>query len=114
MKKGINAWAKELKHNEGFARKYEGAKTVQDIINVAKTQGYDINKRDLQELDLDAVSGGALEGGGGLSASLDIATIVANATNTTLAVGAGSTASSSGSQTQTQNVDQSRGGSKSV
>ena len=35
-KKGILAWAKELKHNEKFAKKFEGVETVQDILNVAK------------------------------------------------------------------------------
>lgn len=69
MKKGINAWAKELKHNEGFAKKYEGVKTVEDILNVAKTQGYDISKKDLEELDLDAVAGGV---GQKIRASLDL------------------------------------------
>ena len=100
MKKGINAWAKELKHNEGFAKKYEGVKTVEDIINVAKTQGYDINKKDLKELDLDAVAGGNL--GSGVTASMDITTAIGSMTSTAMSLGDNSSASASGAQTMTQ------------
>ena len=101
MKKGINAWAKELKHNEGFAKKYEGVKTVEDIINVAKTQGYDINKKDLKELDLDAVAGG-IGGGTNVTASMDLTTVLGTMTSTAISTGAYSSASASGYQTMTQ------------
>ena len=59
-KKGILAWAKELKHNEKFAKKFEGVKTVKDILNVAKQSGYEFSEQELVDLDLDAVAGGAL------------------------------------------------------
>ncbi len=59
-KKGILAWAKELKHNEKFAKKFEGVKTVQDILSVAKQSGYEFSEQELVDLDLDAVAGGAL------------------------------------------------------
>lgn len=59
-KKGILAWAKELKHNEKFAKKFEGVKTVKDILSVAKQSGYEFSEQELVDLDLDAVAGGAL------------------------------------------------------
>lgn len=60
--KGILAWAKELKHNEKFAKKFEGVKTVKDILSVAKQNGYEFSEQELVDLDLDAVAGGALFG----------------------------------------------------
>ena len=59
-KKGILAWAKELKHNEKFAKKFEGVETVQDILNVAKKSGYEFSEQELVDFDLDSVAGGAL------------------------------------------------------
>lgn len=56
--KGINAWAKELKHNEKFARKFEGVQTVQDILNLAKKNGYYFTAEELKNCDLNAVTGG--------------------------------------------------------
>ena len=93
MKKGINAWAKELKHNEGFAKKYEGVKTVEDIINVAKNQGYDINRKDLKELDLDAVAGGLLDKP---MVNVDFQMATAQGSQTAIASGAGAQAGVSG------------------
>lgn len=58
--KGILAWAKELKHNEKFAKKFEGVKTVKDILNVAKKSGYEFSEQELVDFDLDSVAGGAL------------------------------------------------------
>lgn len=101
MSKGINAWAKELKHNEDFAKKYLGVKTVQDIINVAKRQGYDINAKELKELDLDAVAGGF----GGPKAELDIKTAVAAMAQTAIASGSGATAAATGNQIIEQQHD---------
>ncbi len=59
-KNGIITWAKELKHNEKFAKKFEGVNTVQDILNVAKQNGYEFSEKELLDLDLDSVSGGLL------------------------------------------------------
>ena len=58
-KKDIKEWAKELKHNEKFAKKYEGLKTVEGILATARKDGYDIKKEELMEFDLDSVAGGA-------------------------------------------------------
>ncbi len=58
--KGILAWAKELKHNEKFAKKFEGVKTVKDILSVAKQSGYEFSEQELVDFDLDSVAGGAL------------------------------------------------------
>ena len=57
-KKDIKDWAKELKHNEDFAKKYEGLKTVEGILATARKDGYDISREKLMELDLDSVAGG--------------------------------------------------------
>ena len=56
--KNIKEWAKELKHNEKFAKKYEGLTTVEGILATAKKDGYNIKKEELMELDLDSVAGG--------------------------------------------------------
>ena len=40
--KGINEWAKEVKHNKEFAKKFEGVKNVEDILNIAKENGYSV------------------------------------------------------------------------
>ena len=66
--KGINAWAKELKHNEKFARKFEGVQTVQDILNLAKKNGYYFTAEELKNCDLKSVSGG--ESGTGLAGTI--------------------------------------------
>lgn len=66
--KGILAWAKELKHNEKFAEKFEDVETVQDILSVAEKEGYKFSEQELIDLDLDAVAGGAL--GADLKANL--------------------------------------------
>ena len=68
-KNGIIAWAKELKHNEKFAKKFEGVKTVKDILSVAKQRGYEFSEQELVDLDLDSVAGGAL--GADLKANLN-------------------------------------------
>lgn len=64
IKKNIKEWAKELKHNEKFAKKYEGLTTVEGILATAKKDGYDINEKELMEFDLDSVAGGFLEAQG--------------------------------------------------
>ncbi len=34
--KGINEWAKEVKHNKEFAKKFEGVKNVEDILKISQ------------------------------------------------------------------------------
>ena len=46
-------WIKELQENEKFAQKYKGVKDVQKIVELAKKDGYEISKSDIEE-----VSGG--------------------------------------------------------
>ncbi len=63
--KGINEWAKEVKHNKEFAKKFEGVKNVEDILNIAKENGYSFTAKELENCDLNKVAGGAeLDGGG--------------------------------------------------
>lgn len=56
--KNINDWAKELKHNEEVAKKYQGVKDVEDILRVAHNDGYNFSKQELLDFDLGAVAGG--------------------------------------------------------
>ncbi len=56
--KNINDWAKELKHNEKVAKKYQGVKNVEDILRVAHEDGYNFSKKELLSFDLGAVAGG--------------------------------------------------------
>ena len=56
--KNINEWATELKHNEKVAKKYQGVKDVEDILNIAHKDGYTFSKKELLEFDLGAVAGG--------------------------------------------------------
>ena len=56
--KDINAWAKDLKHNEKTANKYKGVKTVEDILRVAREDGYNFTEKELLDFNLDMVAGG--------------------------------------------------------
>lgn len=56
--KDIDTWAKDLKHNENIANKYKGVKTVEDILKVAKKDGYKFTKKDLLDFNLDMIAGG--------------------------------------------------------
>lgn len=67
-KKDIKAWAKKLKHDEEFSKKYEGLTTVEGILATARKDGYNIKKEELMEFDLDSVAGGA----GGLIKGIDV------------------------------------------
>ena len=57
-KKDLNDWAKELKHDEQVAKKYQGVKNVEDILKVAHNDGYNFSKSELLDFDLGAVAGG--------------------------------------------------------
>lgn len=64
--KGINEWAKEVKHNKEFAEKFKGVKNVEDILSIAHENGYSFTAKELENCDLNKVAGGAaeLDGGG--------------------------------------------------
>ena len=68
-KKGINEWAKEVKHNKEFAKKFEGVKNVEDILNIAKENGFSFTAKELKNCDLKSVAGGS-EPGSGLGDSI--------------------------------------------
>ncbi len=53
--KDIVNWIKEIQENEEFAQKYKGLKDVKKVIRLAKKDGYEISKLDLEE-----ASGGKL------------------------------------------------------
>ncbi len=53
--KDIVNWIKEIQKNEEFAQKYKGLKDVKKVIKLAKKDGYEISKLDLEE-----ASGGKL------------------------------------------------------
>ena len=54
----INAWANDLKQNEKTANKYKGVKTLEDILEVARKDGYNFTEKELLDFDLDTVAGG--------------------------------------------------------
>lgn len=60
--KDINAWAKDLKHNEKTANKYKSVKTVEDILRVAREDGYNFSEKELLDFNLDMVAGGGIGG----------------------------------------------------
>lgn len=72
--KGINEWAKEVKHNKEFAKKFEGVKNVEDILNIAKENGYSFTAKELENCDLKDVAGGSELGGGGVGHHIDVDT----------------------------------------
>ncbi|MDQ5984089.1 MAG: hypothetical protein RUMPE_01121 [Eubacteriales bacterium SKADARSKE-1] len=58
--KGIADWTDEIKKNKKFAKKFEGTRTVSEILSLAKESGYEFSEKELRDLDLDLVSGGDL------------------------------------------------------
>ena len=93
--KDINAWAKDLKHNEKTANKYKGVKTVEDILRVAREDGYNFSEKELLDFNLDLVAGGV----GDINTDID-STVDTGSTETT-------TTGQQGSQTMDNNLDQS-------
>lgn len=108
-KKGINEWAKEVKHNKEFAKKFEGVKNVEDILNIAKENGFSFTAKELKNCDLKSVAGGSepgsglgdsirssIAGGGGLgyntNVKADVHIDVIHGSNAATATGQGSTA----------------------
>lgn len=96
-KKDIKAWAKKLKHDEEFSKKYEGLTTVEGILATARKDGYNINKEELMEFDLDSVAGGAKKAGGDVNAKtkIQVETILKKAAVNSSATG-GSSVDNSG------------------
>ena len=94
--KDINAWAKDLKHNEKTANKYKGVKTVEDILRVAREDGYNFSEKELLDFNLDLVAGGGV---GDINTDID-STVDTGSTETT-------TTGQQGSQTMNNNLDQS-------
>jgi hypothetical protein len=94
--KDINAWAKDLKHNEKTANKYKGVKTVEDILRVAREDGYNFSEKELLDFNLDLVAGGGV---GDINTKLDTK-VDTGSTETT-------TTGQQGAQTMNNNLDQS-------
>ena len=94
--KDINAWAKDLKHNEKTANKYKGVKTVEDILRVAREDGYNFSEKELLDFNLDLVAGGGV---GDINTKID-STVDTGSTET-------NTTGQQGSQTMNNNLDQS-------
>lgn len=97
-KKDIREWAKKLKHDKKFAEKYEGLKTVEGILATAKKDGYDIDKEELVEFDLDSVAGGLKIAG--IETNVDVRK--AELQSQKLSVTAGQNASITGNISQSQ------------
>ena len=80
--KGVVDWINEIKQSESFAKKFQGRKTVSEIIALAKKNGYEFSERELKDLDLNSISGGNL---------IDVKTFIQQATVSTVVTGDGST-----------------------
>jgi len=76
--KDINDWAKDLKHNEKTANKYKGVKTVEDILRVAREDGYNFTEKELLDFNLDLVAGGV----GDIDTNLDTEVNTGSTTST--------------------------------
>lgn len=59
----IQSWAKDLKHNKKTANKYKGVKTVEDILRLARKDGYTFTERELVDFNFDSIAGGDLNFG---------------------------------------------------
>lgn len=57
-KKGIKEWVKDIGANEELAKKFEGKESPEEIIALAKEEGYEFTVDDLMDLKMEAVSGG--------------------------------------------------------
>ena len=58
--KDVKLWLKKIQESESFAQKYKGLDNVKLIMKQAKKDGYNINKEDLENVDLKKIAGGAL------------------------------------------------------
>ena len=54
----VNAWAKNLKHDKKSASKYKDVKNVEDILRIARENGYSFTEKELLDFNLNSVAGG--------------------------------------------------------
>lgn len=56
--KGIQEFLKDLKTNEELAKKFKGVEKAEDIVKLAKENGYEFTEDDYMDAQMDSVSGG--------------------------------------------------------
>lgn len=69
--KGIVEWAKDLKSNREVAEKFVNVKTIDEILSIAKENGYEFTENELMDFNLEAVAGGKEEEKNKLISSLE-------------------------------------------
>lgn len=94
--KGIVDWINEIKENEDFAKKFEGTRTVSEILSLARKNGYEFSEKELRDLDLRSVSGGNF---------IDVNVISQSASDSVIVTGNNSNATSSPTINQTAKIN---------
>ncbi len=56
--KGIQEFLKDLKTNDELAKKFKGVEEAEDIVKLAKENGYEFTEDDYMDAQMDSVSGG--------------------------------------------------------
>ena len=59
--KGIQEFLKDLKTNEELAKKFKGVEKTEDIVKLAKENGYEFTEDDYMDAQIDSVSGGSFK-----------------------------------------------------
>lgn len=60
--KGIQEFLKDLKTNEELAKKFKDVEKAEDIVKLAKKNGYEFTEDDYMDAQMNSVSGGGLGG----------------------------------------------------
>lgn len=58
VKKGIKEWLIDLENNEELVKKFEGKETPEEIVALAKEEGYEFTVDEFMDLQMEMVSGG--------------------------------------------------------
>ena len=58
--KGIQEFLKDLRANEELAKNFKGVEKAEDILNLAKENGYEFTEDDYMDAQMDSVSGGGI------------------------------------------------------
>ena len=61
-KKGIKEWVKDMENNEGLRVKFEGKESSEEIVALAKEEGYEFTVDEFMDLQMEMVSGGGKVG----------------------------------------------------
>jgi len=56
--KDVQKWVKDLSKNRKIAGKYKAVSTLEEIVKIAKKDGYTFSEKDLLKADMELVVGG--------------------------------------------------------